>query len=69
MKALKQMTVKINGSSYKIAVGREVPKVVVDFWKSNNQITDLVKSGSIASESQAKSSVSSFNVQPCENKK
>jgi hypothetical protein len=48
MKALKQMCLTISGTTHKILVGKEVPQIVIEYWKSKNQIGELVKSGAIS---------------------
>lgn len=49
----KPISVKINGVLYRLKVGQTAPAVVVDFWKSDNQIEVLKKQGAISEEKTA----------------
>jgi hypothetical protein len=51
MKALKSITIKIENTFYDIAPGNTIPAEVESFWKANNQISELVKAGSISENS------------------
>ncbi len=55
MKSLVPFSITIAGKHYKVGVDKEIPSVVVDFWKSNGQIDNLVKSKVIIDDSKLKS--------------
>jgi len=47
MKVNKPMTIRIGKFSHKLIVGKEAPKVVVDYWKKTKQYDELLKIGAI----------------------
>jgi hypothetical protein len=64
MKALKPMILTIGGRCFKMKPnGKEIPQVVVDYWKKNDQLNGLVKDGSISDGNQ-KSQAQPATAQP-----
>jgi hypothetical protein len=41
-------SIKVGNSICRLTIGKEVPAVVLEYWKSTGQIEDLKKSGAIS---------------------
>lgn len=67
MKALKNISVKTGGVSYNMVPGCTVPEPVVELWKKNNQLSELIKLGSVSDDSVHKSTTQ--NIQQANEKK
>lgn len=42
--------IKINGQCHKLTIGKQVPKIVLDYWKETEQLKKLQGIGAITDE-------------------